>query len=194
MKRFAILMLGLAVWAGAARGQTETLLQGPHKVGWAFGTGWGVTGLASDAAVLRHWNFTLVFDSEWTFGWTEHRTYPNQVGAPPGAPEGAGLEMVYQGLEFGRVFRPAKLLHPGVFLLAGWGEPRVVDGRSGRRLDEDYVFVLEPSAFIEVNVTRWMRVAAGAGYRVVGDSDLPGLDDADAAGMTGGLRLRFGKF
>ncbi len=60
--------------------------------------------------------------------------------------------------------------------------------------DADTVFVLDPAAAVEVNVTRFLRVSLGAGYRVVRGVALSGLGNGDAGGFTLGGAVKLGSF
>lgn len=56
-------------------------------------------------------------------------------------------------------------------------------------------FVFEPSANVEVNVTRFMRVAVGAGYRLaLTDTMNKGLGTSDLGGLLARANLEFGQF
>ncbi len=56
-------------------------------------------------------------------------------------------------------------------------------------------FVFEPSANVEVNVTRFMRVAVGAGYRLaLTDTMNKGLGTSDLGGPLARANLEFGQF
>ena len=56
------------------------------------------------------------------------------------------------------------------------------------RVNESY-FIAEPQVNGLVNLTRWMRLEAGVGYRLIGGADL--LDDA-LRGISGSIALQFG--
>ena len=58
----------------------------------------------------------------------------------------------------------------------------------------DAVFVLEPQANLELNVTPFMRINVGGGYRWVTDVDLYPLTNRDFSAAFGSLALKFGKF
>lgn len=55
-------------------------------------------------------------------------------------------------------------------------------------------FVFEPSAGAELNVTRFFRLNAGAGYRFVSGSHLVGISDAQLSDFSINLTFKFGKF
>jgi hypothetical protein len=58
----------------------------------------------------------------------------------------------------------------------------------------DFVFVFEPQLAGYVNITRWLRIGATAGYRFVASSDTPGLKNSDLAAPTIGGQIQAGWF
>lgn len=65
---------------------------------------------------------------------------------------------------------------------------------SGDVDDPDLVFVFEPQLAGYLNVTRWLRIGATAGYRFVSSSDTPGLKSSDLAAPTLGGQIQAGWF
>jgi len=53
---------------------------------------------------------------------------------------------------------------------------------------------VEPQVGAHVNITRWLRLGAVAGYRVVSGMDTKGLSDSDLAGPTVGGQIQAGWF
>ncbi len=113
--------------------------------------------------------------------------------------ESARLGLDYGGIEFEYITRPSRLAHATFYLLLGGGSANYQATRntgsstSTQRLESD-VFVLEPMVNLELNVTRWFRVGAGAGYRHVNGSDLPRVTDGALSGGVGTLTFKFGSF
>ena len=66
--------------------------------------------------------------------------------------------------------------------------------RQDRQVESDVVFTVEPVLSVELNLTRFLRMSAGAGYRHVGSVELTGLRQKDLSGFTGSVMLRFGRF
>jgi hypothetical protein len=97
------------------------------------------------------------------------------------------LEFGYGGLELEYINSSDNLIHFTIYTLIGGGGISTDFG-------EDGVFVLEPSANAELNITRYFRVNAGAGYRWVSGVDTPGLSTSDMSAFVGQLSLKFGAF
>jgi hypothetical protein len=55
-------------------------------------------------------------------------------------------------------------------------------------------FVFEPTLNVELNVAKFFRITAGAGYRFISGTDLVGIKDADLAGPSFSLAFIFGIF
>lgn len=95
------------------------------------------------------------------------------------------FDLKYNGLMLGVAPQSFRVLHPKVMLLMGTGELE-----TARR--DDSIWVIEPSAGVEVNVFRWFRLGADVGYRFVADVDTNTLADKDASSLFGQLTFKFG--
>lgn len=60
--------------------------------------------------------------------------------------------------------------------------------------DASAFFVVEPGIELELNIVRFMRIAAGASYRFTSDIDIQGVSDKAMNGFMGQVSLKFGKF
>jgi len=62
----------------------------------------------------------------------------------------------------------------------------------------DYFLIAEPGAELEFNLTRWMRLAIGASYKVTTDihfkNTLEPIANNALKGISGGVTIKFGKF
>lgn len=78
-----------------------------------------------------------------------------------------------------------KVIHPYFSMIGG-------SGRLNTNADRDRVFVFQPAGGLELNVFRWFRIGAEAGYRFVTDVDQSGLSTADVSAPFAQLQFRFG--
>ena len=115
------------------------------------------------------------------------------------------VQFGYGGFMLEYIIAPNDLLHITLQALAGGG---TVSYREHWTNDNDYrrddsqrygghdaLFVIEPAAHAEVNVTEWFRISAGASYRYVsGIDELRGVDNDDFRGLAGNLTFKFGAF
>lgn len=125
----------------------------------------------------------------------------SRVLAPEGAPEGGEnlkLDFGYGGLWLEYILLPDKLVHASIGALIGGGGLSYRRIRRGplesRIVEDDIVFVAEPSASLELNILPSLKAALGVGYRYVGSVDVSGLRREDLRGLTGSLTLKFGRF
>jgi len=106
------------------------------------------------------------------------------------------LEFGYGGGMIGYTLFPEKLIHGTLTLLAGAGG---VGSRSRTNMGmssnvADAVFVLEPTATLELNMVQFMRAGLAVSYRYVTGVDAAGLSNKDFTGFTGSFVMKFGKF
>ena len=98
------------------------------------------------------------------------------------------IEFGYGGLEFEYIGAWDRLIHYSLQLLVGGGGVTLFD------VESDPVFVLEPVARMEVNITKWFRVNVGGGYRFVSGVDVGRLENSDLSAFFGDLQFKFGSF
>jgi hypothetical protein len=100
-------------------------------------------------------------------------------------------------------FRSRKLVNVSVGALVGAGA--VTTGswtpKNGDNWEDkfdaqrhDAVFVFEPQVGAHMNITRWLRLGAVAGYRIVSGVDTKGLSAGDLSGLTLGGQVQAGWF
>ncbi len=106
------------------------------------------------------------------------------------------LDLGHGGLWLGTTWAPHNVLHLYLSTRAGWGALNVdFDDPNLEYDDLDKIFVATPELGLELNVTRWFRVAGTAGYRWLrGANENRGYSNQDFSGWMGGVTLRFGWF
>jgi hypothetical protein len=98
------------------------------------------------------------------------------------------IEFGYGGFEFEYIGRWNKAAHYSLQLLIGGGDVTLLGFPS------DPVFVAEPTARLELNVTKWFRLNLGGGYRFVSGLDVGRLENSDLSAFSGVLEFKFGNF
>jgi hypothetical protein len=68
------------------------------------------------------------------------------------------------------------------------------DGRDFKSTHNDALFIVEPQIGAHLNLTRWLRLGATAGYRFVSAVDTVGLEASDISGIVAGGQLQAGWF
>lgn len=79
-----------------------------------------------------------------------------------------------------------KVIHPIIGTQFGRGRLNFDDGNSER------VFIFQPSAGVEINVFKFMRVGLEGGYRFVSDVDTFDVDNRDVSSPFAQINLKFG--
>lgn len=112
------------------------------------------------------------------------------------------LKMGYGGLMVEYTFFENKIVHATANSLFGFGvvtngshggyDPET--GESWRSSDESGFLAFHPSVNVELSVTKWFRVSAGGGYRLITSADIQHVSNADMSSPTANVTLKFGLF
>ena len=116
----------------------------------------------------------------------------------------------YGGILLGYMISSLEVVHVNFPVLIGAGGMEVSDREEFRdltnpphnldprifRIESSAFFVVEPGVEVELNVTRFFRIALGTSYRFTQGVDLPRnqIGDEDISGWTGNLSFKFGGF
>ncbi|GJM36236.1 MAG: hypothetical protein DHS20C18_52370 [Saprospiraceae bacterium] len=106
------------------------------------------------------------------------------------------LDIGHGGFWLGATFKPHKIIHAYASGRIGWGAVNIELKDTGQTFsDLDKIFVMTPEIGLELNLTRWFRVAGTIGYRYVsGTNEARGYKDDDFSEAIAGITLRFGWF
>jgi hypothetical protein len=108
------------------------------------------------------------------------------------------IDFGYGGLELEYIIQSDQLVHFSVYTLIGAGgvhfRDNSYDDWDDWHSDSDEFFVLEPALNVEVNITSFFRINAGANYRYISGLNYNNLNNEDFAGFSGVLTLKFGSF
>ncbi len=96
------------------------------------------------------------------------------------------FDLRWRTLSLDYAIRAHKPIHPVVGLEGGWGRAELGEERTDR------LFILQPTAGLEINVFRWFHLGLEGGYRFATNSSIAGLNDTDLSGAYGQIALRFG--
>ncbi len=197
MNKAAIMIL-LALATVPSFGQERTLISGPVAHGWFGGPQFMVGQVKGEAAVLiGGWGAWLINHTLIIGGGGYGLVYDLPAGQTTSG-EDQYLNFEYGGMTLGFILGSDRLVHLTANTLIGAGEV----GYRYHRLTEDWqedsvhdlIFVIQPTLGVELNVTRFFRIAAGGSYRYVMGTDLADLTDYDLSGFGAELTLKFGKF
>lgn len=89
---------------------------------------------------------------------------------------------------------PSELFHFTFPLFIGAGEVETDNDEGSAGFGEENFFLVEPGAFLEINLLKNVRFNVGATYRFVGEMNYRNLNQNDISGVTGQIGLKFGIF
>lgn len=89
-----------------------------------------------------------------------------------------------------------KPIHLSISSLIGWGEFGIMQYDGYYPFVRDKIFVLSPTVEVELNLTRYFRLGAGATYNIYSmvDENLHGYRSSDLSSPGGFLSFKFGWF
>ena len=122
----------------------------------------------------------------------------------------ARLEFGHGGLWFGYINHAPGMIHWGISSKFGWGDIVLQEDSENSnnnqddiyKIASDKVFVIQPQAEIELNLTKWFKANVGVGYRfvtginenVLDDHGKPLFKESDYNQPSVSLTLMFGGF
>lgn len=180
----AAVLLGLS---GPAVAQEQTLLSGGIR-----SSGWGgpvvaFTSINGQFAVLAGGRGAWLINSRFGLGGAGYGL-TNEVQVEPVGPP-RQVEFGYGGVDLEYIINSDDLVHFTVnALIGGGGITRTSIAAT------DGVFVLQPQANVDVNLTGFMRIGLGGGYRAVFDVDHAGFTNGMFSAAFGALTFKFGSF
>lgn len=131
----------------------------------------------------------------------------NKIRVPAEFSSNPGVEMSYgyvqTGLMTEYVLASNKPVHLVLSMFAGagfsyqyehWSNPNYDWNVTHGPYDQNWSFVMEPGAQVEINLFRWMRLSPGVSYRRSYNSDGAGLSDSDLSNWSYNVTVKFGKF
>lgn len=149
-------------WANWNNQITQLNTTNSYMSGWQFNLEFG------RSLLLGYGNYYLREDIEW-----------DQI-------QNQDFDMRLQAFKVGYAFQSYRAIHPVLNVDFGPGKIEL----SGE--DDDRIFMVQPSAGLEINVFRWMRLGLEGGYRFITDTNIDNLRDEDLSGYFGQATLKFG--
>jgi hypothetical protein len=102
----------------------------------------------------------------------------------------------YGGIVFEPIVLPLKPIHFSFPILLGVGAAGSFTDYTyfSTYAIEDFFWVVEPQAELELNLTRWMRLAVYAGYRYTSGLNIEGISKDALRGYSAGITIKMGMF
>jgi hypothetical protein len=183
--KFCLLTLSLLFSVFTAQAQSEETVLGSRNLG--FSGIWGgskhqLTRYGNTNNYVNGWHFGLEFGKALQIGVggyniNDYILWNNQPSQE--------FDMKWRVVSLGYGFQNFRAVHPIVQVDAGRGKVKLAGE------GEDHVFVIQPSAGVEINIFRWFHLGLEGGYRFVTDSNLS-LSDQQLSGAFGQASLKFG--
>ena len=105
------------------------------------------------------------------------------------------MDLAHGGLWLGYTPSTFKLFHPYTSAKIGWGFADIRNDPFTINSNGDAIFVFTPEVGMELNLSKFFRISASMGYRMVTDVDqLDNFSNKDFSSLTGQLTFRFGWF
>jgi hypothetical protein len=183
--RLFLIALSLLLFSTVSYSQREETVLGER--GWGFSGIWGgyhhqYTAYGNSDEFNRGGFFGFEFGKSLTVGWGHYRvTDPFNWQDV----ESQKFDFKWNTFKLGYAFIPYKAIHPVVNFDFGRGKVSLAGL-------EDRVFVMQPSAGLEINVFRWFRLGLEGGYRFVNNSDIAAVPRDQIEGAYGQASLKFG--
>lgn len=177
--------------------QDETLASGTGTFGGFGGPMFRVTQAAGESIGMTGGGGSFLIGRRLAIGGAGFGGTARVDAILGGSPMRGEMDLTYGGLTIELISRPSKLVHPVVGILIGagsvsvWPDDLRPRNRSGT---EEHFGVVEPHVGLELNVIKWFRIGANAGYRLAINTEDSRLADNNFNGASGTLVLRFGAF
>ncbi len=104
------------------------------------------------------------------------------------------LSVSHGGFWLGYSLFGERPIHITISTLIGWGELGIKGDYYSENIWPDNIFALSPTLEVELNLTRFFRLGAGASYNLFTFVDLPGYSSSDFSAPGGFLAFKFGWF
>lgn len=179
--------------------QTETLWgNGPlfkkENIGFSISPMVGLTTLDGGTAIMMNVRAGAVFSDALSIGGF-YNTSLNYVTPQTEVIPNTYLDLWSAGGYVEYTLKAHKLVHITFPLYIGGGELELdLEGADSNPFDDAYFLTVEPSALVEVNLNKYVRLNIGAGYRWLTPTNYRNFDNAAWNGVTGYLGFRFGLF
>ncbi len=171
------------------------ILQGSYNNGNFY-----CTGGAEGGVILNHWLIIGASGKGYSMNSQSYYMNPQSYST-----NWTNLSVGWGGIMIGFVIMPESVVHPYITATIGGGEVVEVPvsystnnndkSRPNWRTQQSPFFSLEGEVGVEVNVTRWMRVALYGGYHYIyGPVYITGISDSDLMSYDVGLKCEFGRF
>ncbi len=195
MKRLLLTIFVLLTLTSICNAQNETLLSGDIDHGGFGGLLTHFSEINNDLGVLFGGYGAWLIDHKFALG-GGGMGLTNDVLFDESFTRNRYISFSYGGFYFGYLHNSGKLVHFTLESFIGGGEVnlRENDSDGDELLEDDNVFVFDPTLNAEVNITNSIRFTLGLGYRFVAGVNIENLENEDLSSPTLRASIRFGAF
>jgi hypothetical protein len=204
MKTTSVLLciVSFRVWSIGTRAQDKaeanSLLGGENSLstehlGFFVAPAYGLTTMDGSTTSLFHLRGGLSFKDRFSLG-AYINTSLNEINPESETLTGVYMDYWTVGGFAEYTILSKRLLHLTVPLYLGYGEVQMDNENGDAGLGETNFFQIEPSALLELNLHKYVRLNLGAGYRFVGQMEYRNFNQEDISGITGYVGLKIGLF
>jgi len=199
MKRtFILLTLVLSIITLKAqeeeKNNIETLFKKPTKVRGYIGSITSITSLNGENAFMSGSQVAGIFNDQFILGFY-HISIEDNIFEDDDSFINSDIDFDHRGLWLGYIFMPKRIIHFNTNVQLGKGDLDIYNDALGRWIHDDFLFVINPSVEMEVNVAKFLRVGVGANYRFAFDADqIENYNNEDFSDFGAFVSLKFGWF
>lgn len=195
MKQLFLTILLLATFTSISTAQNKTLLSGDIDHGGFGGVNTQFSQINNNLGVMFGGYGAWLIDHKFALG-GGGMNLMNDVKFNEAADGNQTIDFSYGGIYIGYLHKSSKLIHFTVESFIGRGEVdlEAEDSDGDNVLEDDNVFVIDPSLNAEINITNSIKFMLGVGYRFVPGINMDNLDAEDLNSPTLRASIRFGAF
>lgn len=196
MKRLILLSVFVLTIVNLGYGQAETLISGDIDHGGFGGIATNFSQIDNNLGVMVGGYGAWLIDHTVAIGGGGYGLANNIKHDTDVLERDRYLDFGYGGIYLAYFHKSNKLVHLTLETFIGGGELnlRYNDVDDDDLINDDNTFVIDPHINVELNVTDYMRVIVGAGYRYVSGVDMMDYSNSDFSSPTANISVRFGAF
>ena len=175
--------------------ESKTLINNfsANNLGFFFAPSLGLTALDGGPAALFQMRGGLTFHDKFSVG-AYYFTSMNEIKPVSETISNVYMDYWSTGGFFEYTLMAKKVAHLSFPVYIGIGEVQMDNEIGEAGLGEANFFQMEPSALLEINLHKNVRINLGAGYRLVNTMTYRNFNQSDISGLTGYAGLKIGLF
>jgi hypothetical protein len=180
--------------------EIKTLFKPDKRDGFYLGSSIGYSPIDNSNGLVLSSRFGWIMDRWFTFG-LSGSVFANNIDkfnySYSSTNDALFLGGAYGGLFIEPILAPMKPIHLSFPVIIGGGGAVAFNdfySNSPDDFSDDVFFMIEPGMELEVNFTRWMRIAAFVSYRYTSDINMDNVSAGALRNYTTGMSFKIGWF